>query len=471
MRKPFTPFLGDQPDSRIALCFYGDSTGLRYWNNKKDPMPIQGLDMSKGLEHYCVEHVEGVYKIYSDGEIQTVMGYAGLGDLYNEAMKTIYEEEITRGVDIQSRTHITSNIEFHRMLVEQLNQDNIAKVEIEQAQLLSSRNILEEEVQPLVMSEQRVITSINFCCRVDLEDGSIYIGEGYENIWNNTIEKTIFTNRPELVETKIDNKYFINGTTTGSMWINFSKYGINIPIKTGEEYCINHNFKFKLSESLKSKIIDVSTSGGVGFANISCDSSIIDKKDIWSWTTTNQKFRVNQNASYLGNMCFPNIYINANPNTVTFNETDWIEIIQMQTTITNKQVPFVQSHMPSGKLTFITNATSGTHSFIGNKFISTFSSDGRSFLFGQTSQGIINSETFITNKDNMSPILSKEYNNASSIFSKGLSTGLLTLRPRHGSLGQTLNSFSQLLIYENDERGGMTQAELEGELAKDIKLK
>lgn len=388
-------------------------------------MPIQGLDMSKGLEHYCVEHVEGVYKIYTDGNVQTVMGYAGLGDLYNEAMAMIYEEEIARGANIQSKTHITSDINFHRMLVEQLNQDNIAKVEREEAQFLSVRNVLKEEVQPLVMSEQRVITSINFCCRVDLQDGSIYIGEGYENLFYNF------------------------EPYTGSLFeVNKQQYGVKIIWK-------GSSGRNSLNIGRIPTRIAVSENFSISFKTdkeISCINSITTSPS----NTLYNSLRFT--ATSQDELILPRI----NNFNFTENYTEELDFVIATKTSTHK--PFVKTMMPSGKLGFITKASSGTHSFM----VKAFESSGSLTRTLWRSWRYERVEYYENEFEPKNILFSEKFANV-RIQGKGIYSDTGNL----GISGDTdkPNSFFQLLIYLNDERGGMTQAELEGELVKDLKLR
>lgn len=385
--------------------------------------------MSKGLEHYCVEHVPRVYKIYSDGEVQTVMGYAGLGGLYNETMKTIYEEEIARGVDIQSRTHITSDINFHKMLVEQLNQDNIAKVEREQAQLLSVRNTMKEEVQPLVKSMQRVITTINFCCRVDLEDGSIYIGEGYENY-------TSFYNGERAgVTTTVENNFLATATVTGNASTMYSVF-MNSGSEINQQYTIN----YEILEGVNffDRVAFLNNDTGVTIINRELSGSITQVSMSSAFNNFNTYFKA---SSTIG---------------------DYIKY-KVNVTKTSTPKPFVKSHMPVGKLAFITNATSETHSFV---------------MKGIPKQENKEYSVFLINS--VENVYAKVMENNSSIIFSSLYKRLLpqNIDLRGGSARKKIlslcfsgnvsnDSFSQLLIY----KGNFTQAELEGELAKNIKLK
>lgn len=402
-------------------------------------MPIQRLDPNRDLESYCVEHVEGVYKIYSDGAMVETMGYSGLGNLYNEAMKTIYEEEIARGVDIQSASHITSNIEFYRMLVEQLNQDNIAKVESQQTKLLSVRNTLEEEEQPLVKSIQRVITTINFCCRVDLEDGSIYIGEGYENISVSTkrvanVEKNengylVFTTIQE-----IDHIYLYNTLLPGGKFIN-EYFSINYEILNYESFdrIEFHRGFFATSKALRNiKGVYTGLSKPV-------ESESRDGMNIY--------FKV---GSSIGSKLEAKICI----------------------TKTSTPKPFVKSMMPSGKLAFITNATSETHSFViknarhehivgssqefNNWYFKVGSGEYSALAYGQPKVG---SQYINIGVSNISKVNCNGFIKNIGYSSVGIDMVTTTDQ-------RNMVSFSQLLWY----KGNFTQAELEGELAKDIKL-
>ncbi|MGL5716154.1 MAG: hypothetical protein ACRCX2_24265, partial [Paraclostridium sp.] len=63
----------------ISLCFYGDSTGIRMWNNPNDPMPIK-IANGKTLEQ-CVYYRGGGITVYTDNSV-TVKSYPGFYDYY-----------------------------------------------------------------------------------------------------------------------------------------------------------------------------------------------------------------------------------------------------------------------------------------------------------------------------------------------------------------------------------------------------
>lgn len=419
-------------DSRLSLRVYADKTGLKIYNDPTDQMPIQGLDMSKGIEYYCKDFVPNVYKIYTDGDVVNVMGYSGLGDLYNEALQTIYTEEIARGVDIQSANHITSSQEFHTMLVEQLNRDNIARVESQPVTLDENG----EEIEPLVQSMQRVITTINFCCRVDLEDGSIYIGEGYENLLKN-----ILNDSTEYYRCSSDGTFTVikNGGAIFS-YVN----------QAGETN--DHSLYFYIDRDLKlADNTTININGGLSSAPQS-PSGFYDKTN----------FSIRRNGYGVVNGLNKKVTVMINP------EIGSYKILKQQLTKTSTPKPFVKSMMPSGKLAFITNATSETHSFVMKNvryFKSESPTDFNYYRIYSCGSPLTSFERQANQQmaigENIHDLLfNSNYANFNrSQGSVGLTSGVLKFKP---ASSEKFDSFSQLLIY----KGNLTESELKAENGK-----
>lgn len=64
-----SPFIGDVPDKRISLCFYGDNTGYRMWNGNNDPITLNTLNGS-GLKAWeeTATHIIYIDKDYVSSE-------------------------------------------------------------------------------------------------------------------------------------------------------------------------------------------------------------------------------------------------------------------------------------------------------------------------------------------------------------------------------------------------------------------
>ncbi|MGL4934617.1 MAG: hypothetical protein ACRC51_04010 [Cetobacterium sp.] len=131
-----------------------------------------------------------------------------------------------------------------------------------------------------------------------------------------------------------------------------------------------------------------------------------------------------------------------------------------------------------GRMTLVTEATTETHSFVAKGYDFT-GCRPNSVLFAQSDkQGetvaggnrIEMNATSITYNDF---IVSKSYNtiNTRILDQEGVKKGMLNIANSGYSTKRFTNSLFKLLIYKNDERGGMTQEEMENELKKNILLK
>ncbi|WP_438587917.1 hypothetical protein [Cetobacterium sp.] len=127
-------------------------------------------------------------------------------------------------------------------------------------------------------------------------------------------------------------------------------------------------------------------------------------------------------------------------------------------------------NVPSGKLAFVTNATSDTHSFVGKDIISNVHS---AMLYITTASFNTNNEyyhlnvpinegSFVSSKSFYRAYNSDEVEISSFRNNVGITEGLLKI-----GYPQRNYSFTQLLIY----KANLTETELKVELAKDIKLR
>lgn len=135
-------------------------------------------------------------------------------------------------------------------------------------------------------------------------------------------------------------------------------------------------------------------------------------------------------------------------------------------------------NLPSGKLAFITNATSETHSFVMNNIkLKKHSADPACYVYSSHTSNNENSyigvadESFNGNHaDFILSNLYKEYS-VKELGQKGTpvlrKSGISGGNIRLAGIYSWQDSFSRLLLY----KGNFTQVELERELAKDIRLK
>ncbi|MGL5648332.1 MAG: hypothetical protein ACRDDY_10805 [Clostridium sp.] len=145
----------------ISLCFYGDSTGIRMWNNPNDPMPIK-IANGKTLEQ-CVYYRGGGITVYTDNSV-TVKSYPGFYDYYLANERKMSEVMM---LPVEGE-EIVKDEEYYEKLINGLAIDYNKQVE-------NAPNIYRST---MVLQDVNTPAPIDFACTV-FADGQIWIGEGY----------------------------------------------------------------------------------------------------------------------------------------------------------------------------------------------------------------------------------------------------------------------------------------------------
>ncbi|MGL5191715.1 MAG: hypothetical protein ACRC7S_18900 [Cetobacterium sp.] len=156
-----SPFIGDKPLDSISLCFYGDSTGVKMWNNPNDPMLIK-IANGKTLEQ-CVFYRGGGITVYTDNSV-TVKSYPGFYDYYL-ANERKMSEVMMLPVDGEE---IVKDEEYYKKLISGLAVDYNKQVE-------NAPNLYRNT---MVLQDVNTPAPIDFACTV-FADGQIWVGEGY----------------------------------------------------------------------------------------------------------------------------------------------------------------------------------------------------------------------------------------------------------------------------------------------------
>lgn len=447
------------------MCVYADETGLKFWNSKKDPMPIN-IANGKSLKD-CLVETNPIYDIYCDGGTQIRMGYTGLGQKYIDTLNTIYSEETARGYDITAKTHPTSYINFHISLIDILNQEHIEEVERNHTQLLNVRNVLEEQPIAPVLAEQRIFIAINFALYVDKENKALYIGEGFENLLYSLNKNRVDSQGVQVISNneikKITNQEGYNFYRGGN-YLNFQpgKYFVSAKLKGNFTSAYVRLFRPQFYKTKNNEF-------GIG-AN-----STIDQQGFASEVELNKDTISGfvDIAHSTPSSSVP-LQFGFGKSEVNFSECQENEILIIENEMvvkTSTPKPFVKSMFPGGKLAFLTNATSETHSFIlKNIEFEKIRSAGNWVMENGELLWVSLTESNLNTPYNL--YYSKNYKSKDVLIAQvNPNTPVGTLFLTKGASTMFNSKISQLLIYENDERGGMTETELKAELAKDIRLK
>ncbi|MGL5315180.1 MAG: hypothetical protein ACRC92_18135, partial [Peptostreptococcaceae bacterium] len=419
-------------DSRLSLRVYADKTGLKIYNDPADPMPLN-ISGGKTLDECKVEETED-YIIYADGGTQTRMGRKGLAQKYIEALNTIYSEEIEKGSNILSPKHLTSEVQFHSDLLDILNDEHNKEIEAAYEAQLKVKNTLTDEPYLEPLSEQRVFVSINFACRIDKKTGEFYIGEGYENIVSTTVNGGIEIQKIQ------DGLFKLVATRTSYSSVVWYR---------GLESNTNYSYYWNTVKNV-GNFLRVRTP----------DNTFVN-----SFYSTNSLGEITMRT------------VETKPQFDLVYELEEGEIgreveVKMQLTKTSTPKPFVKSVMPNGKLAFVTNATSETHSFVMKGVNVPNSSTKDHFYFCSDRFGVVYEYCDVTGasgKDGLSYMVSKDavlsnvLGVTPRVFVKGVSGGVFSIRPTTNSdYKQFSQSFTQLLIY----KGNFTETELKAENGK-----
>lgn len=442
------------------MCVYADETGYRFWNSKKDPMPFKTRD-NAGLK-ILEETPDYIQYICKNAVMTTAEQYVvGSYDTFMVRMRDIEgSQELMRSYNITWTSQDSINL-FHEI--------NNAELErISNTPIMLPEN---EENQPLILESKTVPVDYDCCFTVRKDDNySFYINEGYENLWSNTLSanlNTINSKSGTGVETisyinKVNGGIFkLKGTSNTSVpFIFIRPVGINQDdILSSTGYCSFNRIGYK-----------VGTTGGIPSNTLTYVDNI--------FKITNAK---------MVNVNFMVTVLKESQSQIGEDYDVEVDFKNFQITKTSTQKPFVKSIQPNCKLAFNTPATSETHSFIMKNINFKNDLDPNSVqkvavlysTHDYTQEWIpfngrdLKNEYYSCFISNIYKSLFNDVyiNNSNiSINGKGKTTGTLnfTLVTPYT---QKPNTFSQLLIYENDERGGMTETELKAELAKDIRLK
>lgn len=428
------PFIGDKPDERISLCVYADERGLRYWNDKKDPMPFKTIN-NNGLKIW--EETED-YIIYIDKDAitTTVEKYVvGSYQIFMERMK-----DIERSNELIKSYNIEWTSEDNSKLFIQINNESLEKLE-------QSPMLLPEDTIQIVLDPKTVPTSYDCCFTVRKDDNySLYINDGYENLFGTKVysENWADSGNSTIKPTFTSDKWSFNFYTGDGIGNN--RYFREFKVDPDTDYC--YSLKYTHSE-------------------LPNNSIVFDKTN--NYKTILTVANMNENFKFRTPLECVQIRVHHGYAQADGEVGRLLSGVKLQITKTKTSKPFIKSIQPNCKVVFDTNATSGSHSFIiKNMFID---------------KNISTSKIPLSHKNNaggeyvgLNSIFSESYLIFSSIYTqpniaiqnKGIAVDNLQLNYWDGNF---LTSLSQLLIYKNDERGGMTQAELDIELAKDIRLK
>lgn len=446
--EPIPPmFLGSQPHPSLVLGVESTPNGLFIYNRFDDKMPLS-ISGGKKLEECLVEETED-YKIYADGGTQIRMGRTGLAQKYIEALNTIYSEEIEKGSNILSPKHLTSEVQFHSDLLDILNDEHNKEIEAAYEAQLKVRNTLTDEPYLEPLSEQRVFVAINFACRIDKKSGEIYIGEGYENLFTGTLSINDGYKVLELIETENDFVYTVENTR-GDVNSIFSIFTKDVSF-SGETFVYSQAYGILSNENKENILISNSYDSKIDITPNS-DKTL---DNIIKRSTSNISVRFGNANKTLGNV-------------TKFIISKKI-FLRKAKNLTDKK-PFVKSIMPSGKLAFVTNATSETHSFVmkenkhtNEEFYSSF------YIKGYTSNfNHIRSTTKLNNTGDF--LVSNKYKQLISDIGNfslveaniNFDSGVLNF----AYINPVTESFKQLLIY----KGNLTEEELKAENNKGFRL-
>lgn len=337
-------------DNRISMVFQGGENGYYMYNDPSDPMPINTLNNS-GLKVW--EETED-YFIYIDKDAVTTR--------VEKYVVGSYQTFLERKADVEGnmelvKSYTTWTQEDDSNLFIRCNNEALEKL----ARTPSLIPETVEEVPPPVLEPRAVPTSYNCCFRVDRKTGEIYIDEGYEN----------YTKEP-----------------------------------TGDFINIENGFK-QISGQ-------VSTSGHLP-EHIDLELKF-DLKTCGSFVSVDNKTQSNLFRQLKDDKNYSKIFNTSTIHTfpiIFYNQggVDGFEVTNLSLLPPNK--PFVKTIMPNGKLSFTTNATSETHTFIAKGENTTYSTTGTEInLYGNEKlkqflvyKGLLTSEE--VQVENARPVLLK----------------------------------------------------------------
>ncbi|MGL5717611.1 MAG: hypothetical protein ACRCX2_31645 [Paraclostridium sp.] len=421
-------------DSRLSLRVYADKTGLKIYNDPADPMPIKTTNMA-GLQKW--EETED-YIIYlcKDATMTTVQNYVtGTFQTFQERISDIESsQELMKSYSIEWTEQDSIN------LINEIN--NEALVKLEQSVMMLPVDG-ENEVQPIILEPKTVPTTYECCFRVDKKEKNFYIGEGYEN----------FADKKPLNQTGLTST--IDYLSDGWARVTYTESG---------NTSSNRVYLSKLKQPISD---EVGVYFKANFRNVNGGFSV------FGGDFNGNRLSFSKDGIVVGNLTNTQkpdagfaTFIFSNSVQQSFE----IELDKLIITKTSTPKPFVKSVMPSGKLAFVTGATSETHSFLGKSFNFLKSTDFKgTFLRGVRHGQNGRNEYIKPNKEsdvdilvtkNLCKSFDKNIWSLGVIGDSGISTGVRYIAS--GSYNYDAKSFTQLLIY----KANLTETELKAENGK-----
>ncbi|MGL5768121.1 MAG: hypothetical protein ACRCX8_21010 [Sarcina sp.] len=429
----------------ISTRMWIDQYGLKKYDNPRDPFPFKTINNS-GIK--IMEETED-YQIWIDKDavMTTVAKYA----------PGSYQTFLERKADIDGSAELLSLHEIEwtaqddAKLFEDINNDALVKLE-QSAMMLPVDE--ENEVQPIILEQKTVPTTYECCFRVDKKEKNFYIGEGYENDPRAlSVSSGFFLERSRLsLVPGTLNTYKIDYYEPEG-YINGYGYGFASDSKNGHLYT-------------EVRLIGTSVPGKkiAGWYKFRDDSD--------SWLTQNNIHNDIDNGIYSldfnrfgspGSDYFRPFQLR---NKKDGDTTAWSATIDIYVVPYRK--PIVKSVMPSGKLAFVTNATSSTHSFVFKNINFTKDGYGGSYrVYNNDSNWSAKGEAIAINKtlfvENSNCLISNSYLTKDFEYVSKGDNSRDYLNIVGGAYSQAVyKTFTQLIIY----KGNLTEAELKVENEK-----
>ncbi|MGL6167462.1 MAG: hypothetical protein ACRC0Y_04145 [Fusobacteriaceae bacterium] len=448
----------DKPDSRLSTGFgVGENGELAFYNKKdSDPMPIKTRNMN-GLQKW--EETED-YIIYLD----------------KDAVMTTVENYVVGAYDLfmERKANVDSNESLMKDYKIEWTEEDDSKLMLDTNNYLLSQPVTLEEDEVSPSLETKVVpTTYEACFRVDKKTKDVYVGEGYENLYDGDF--TI----PDCFEKEGD-KYVVRvDPLLTSRWVNF----IDTPTTYLAGQVNNYrseSHQLEVSDRLKERFVSVGFFGGSpGYITNSSTISqtFFYKENILTFGGT-KKFDAVKNISSASHGLLTNVYWNMDENTPIDNITNgdcWFKVLKYMVTKTATEKPFVKTIMPNAKLALMSSCASDTHSFVMKDVVNLDAVDGRTWVLGLSSNPNVKEEVMSNGGAYSDVLVSSLFKRAlkkdGGIGSVSLIQSLANIQTvfniTNGQLPERrVDTFKQLLIY----KGNLTEARLLAENNKSITL-
>ncbi|MGL4645321.1 MAG: hypothetical protein ACRCVH_13430 [Vagococcus fluvialis] len=425
----------------ISTRLWVDQYGLKKYDNPRDPFPFKTINNS-GIK--IMEETED-YQIWIDKDavMTTVEKYV------TGSYQTFLERkaDIDGSVELLSLHEIEWTAQDDAKLFKDINNEALVKLEQSSTMLLVDG---ENEVQPIILEPKTVPTTYECCFRVDKKEKNFYIGEGYENLFT----KPSFENSIMMIEGAV--KTYDENLNIAKIYVDNGKI-TNKGILTVADYA-SDGIKFNFNSSINRLVTSGVNSTTLSFRSDSSRAKLEDMR-YFSMTTGMDDYSAVTPKRVL-------IYPADGYDTDVIVSLD-IEFKNPIITKTDTSKPFVKSVMPSGKLAFVTPATSDTHSFMMKSIVLETQKPYCHFYFAQdlwnaSTYEFIKTKTVPTSGIKTDVYFSKNYRTLVDITNPGKTTGILYIHPKNARYTEIPDSFTQLVIY----KGNLTEAELKAENEK-----